>query len=83
VIALDLATLGDPPVRFDTWTELVWLEYRHLFAGEADPRRAFIERRVRVLRALQQAMRGQSLQDAAFEAAFAANVERLARLEPR
>ncbi len=83
VIALDLATLGDPPVRFDTWTELVWLEYRHLFAGEADPRRAFIERRVRVLGALLQATRGQSAHDAAFEAAFAANLERLARRSPR
>jgi predicted metal-dependent HD superfamily phosphohydrolase len=82
VIALDLATLGDPPVRFDTWTELVWLEYRHLFAGEADPRRAFIERRVRVLEALLQARRGQSVHEAAFDAAFAANVARLARRTP-
>jgi len=82
VIALDLATLGDPPVRFDTWTELVWLEYRHLFAGEADPRRAFIERRVRVLGALLQARRGQSVHEATFDAAFAANVARLARRTP-
>jgi predicted metal-dependent HD superfamily phosphohydrolase len=86
VIALDLATLGDPPARFDTWTELVWLEYRHLFAGEADPRRAFIARRVRVLDALQQAMRGRPVHepafDAAFDAAFASNVERLARHTP-
>lgn len=82
VIALDLATLGDPPVRFDTWTELVWLEYRHLFACEADPRRAFIERRVRVLGALLQATRERSVHDAAFEAALAANLERLARRTP-
>ena len=83
VIALDLATLGDPPVRFDTWTELVWLEYRHLFAGETDPRRAFIERRVRVLGALQRAKRGQSILDDGFDAAFAANLDRLARHTPR
>lgn len=82
VIALDLATLGDPPVRFDTWTELVWLEYRHLFAGEADPKRAFIERRVRMLGALLTATRGQSLHNAAFDTAFSANVARLARRTP-
>lgn len=83
VIALDLATLGDPPERFDTWTELVWLEYRHLFAGESDPRYAFIERRVRVLGALQQAIRQQSIQNTGFDSAFAANVERLARRTQR
>ena len=77
-----LATLGDPPVRFDAWTELVWLEYRHLFAGEADPRRTFLERRSRVLGALQQATLGQSFLGAGFDAAFAANLERLAPRTP-
>jgi predicted metal-dependent HD superfamily phosphohydrolase len=78
VVALDLATLGDEPARFDAWTEMVWLEYRHLFSAEPDPRGAFMRRRVRVLAALLEAT-----QDAAMlpgsRAGFAGNLERLAR----
>jgi predicted metal-dependent HD superfamily phosphohydrolase len=78
VIALDLATLGDDPIRFDAWTELVWLEYRHLFAAEPDPKAAFMRRRVRVLGALLQAGADQPMPPG-FHERFAANLERLAR----
>ena len=77
VLALDLATLADDPVRFDTWTELVWLEYRHLFRAEADPRAAFMQRRVRVLRGLLESSAGQAMLPGFFER-FGGNVERLA-----
>jgi predicted metal-dependent HD superfamily phosphohydrolase len=77
-IALDLATLADPPHRFDTWTELVWLEYRHLFAGQDVPRDAFMRRRLAVLGSLLASCRDLDvLPD--FGERFAANVERLAR----
>lgn len=78
VIALDLATLGDAPERFDAWTELVWLEYRHLFADQPDPRAAFLARRVRVLSGLLESTRDQPLLPGCRER-FAANVERIAR----
>ena len=78
VIALDLATLGDTPARFDAWTGLVWLEYRHLFAADPEPERAFLQRRLRVLDALQAATRGMTMPDG-WHAAFRANLERLAR----
>ncbi|RPH41877.1 MAG: DUF1653 domain-containing protein [Burkholderiales bacterium] len=81
VIALDLATLADAPARFDAWTELVWLEYRHLFSAQPEPRRAFLERRLRVLGALREVTRSQSMPDG-FDAAFASNLERLARRMP-
>jgi predicted metal-dependent HD superfamily phosphohydrolase len=78
VIALDLATLGDDAVRFDAWTELVWLEYRHLFAAEADPRGAFARRRARVLGTLLESTRDVDLLPGSRER-FAANLERHAR----
>lgn len=78
VIALDLATLGDPAERFDAWTELVWLEYRHLFAGLPEPKRAFLERRVRVLDGLLATARDEAM-DAGFLARYAGNVERVRR----
>jgi predicted metal-dependent HD superfamily phosphohydrolase len=81
VVALDLATLGDEPARFDAWTELVWLEYRHLFSGEPDPRGAFMRRRVRVLSALLEATRDAALLPGCRER-FAGNLERLARRVP-
>ena len=77
VLALDLATLGDAPLRFDAWTELVWLEYRHLFEGEADPKRAFLQRRVRVLRGLLEATGGLEALPG-WRARFEGNVERVA-----
>lgn len=79
VVALDLATLADPPARFDAWTELVWLEYRHLFAGEADAREAFLQRRRRVLGALLGAIREQALDPPGLAEGLAANLDRLAR----
>jgi predicted metal-dependent HD superfamily phosphohydrolase len=82
VIALDLATLADPPERFDTWTELVWLEYRHLFDTQPDARRAFMTRRLQVLGTLQRAVRDQAMPEG-FHDAFAANLERLARRAAR
>jgi predicted metal-dependent HD superfamily phosphohydrolase len=78
VVALDLATLADDPIRFDAWTELVWLEYRHLFAGEPDPKGAFMRRRVRVLAALRASTAGAAMLPG-FHEGFAANLERLAR----
>jgi predicted metal-dependent HD superfamily phosphohydrolase len=78
VIALDLATLGDPPERFDAWTEFVWLEYRHLFAGLPHPRRAFLERRIRVLDGLLATARDEAM-DPGFLGRFAGNVERVGR----
>jgi len=78
VIALDLATLADDDVRFDAWTELVWLEYRHLFTAEPDPKAAFMRRRVGVLGALLQACADQPMPPG-FHDRFAANLERLAR----
>jgi predicted metal-dependent HD superfamily phosphohydrolase len=77
VIALDLATLGDDPPRFDAWTEMVWLEYRHLFAAESDPRGAFLNRRARVLDALLQQCRGLG-ELPGFGERFASNLARLA-----
>ena len=77
VIALDLATLADDPVPFDAWTELVWLEYRHLFDGEADPKAAFMQRRVRVLAGLLESSRDLALAPG-LDARFEANVARLA-----
>jgi predicted metal-dependent HD superfamily phosphohydrolase len=79
VVALDLATLGDATARFDAWTELVWLEYRHLFAGDADPRGAFLQRRLRVLGALLEAIREQAPVPAGLAEGLAANLQRLAR----
>jgi predicted metal-dependent HD superfamily phosphohydrolase len=81
VVALDLATLGDEAARFDAWTELVWLEYRHLFSAEPDPRGAFMRRRVRVLAALLEATRDATLLPGCRER-FAENLERLARRVP-
>jgi predicted metal-dependent HD superfamily phosphohydrolase len=78
VVALDLATLADAPIRFDAWTEMVWLEYRHLFAGEPDPKAAFLRRRMRVLGALLEAVADRPMRPA-FHARAAANLERLAR----
>jgi predicted metal-dependent HD superfamily phosphohydrolase len=79
VIALDLATLADEPVHFDAWTELVWLEYRHQFVAEPDPKGAFLRRRVRVLGALLEAARGEAM-DTGFLQRFAVNVARLTGL---
>lgn len=78
VIALDLATLADASPRFEVWTELVWLEYRHLFAAEADPKAAFLARRLRVLQGLLEGVRDAGMPEG-FVAAYAANVARLAR----
>lgn len=78
VIALDLATLGDAAERFDAWTELVWLEYRHLFAALPDPRAAFLARRVRVLSGLLESTRDVPLLPGCRER-FAANLDRIAR----
>lgn len=78
VVALDLATLGDPPILFDTWTEMVWLEYRHLFSHEPDPKAAFMRRRRGVLASLLEAGRAQSA-PAGWIDAFSANLERLER----
>ncbi len=78
VVALDLDTLGDEPARFDAWTELVWLEHRHLFAGEPDPRDAYLRRRLRVLEALLESTRGEALARGPAER-LAAHLERLAR----
>ncbi|MEN9316002.1 MAG: hypothetical protein RIS35_2395 [Pseudomonadota bacterium] len=78
VIALDLATLADPAPRFDVWTELVWLEYRHLFIAAADPKAAFLARRLRVLAALRDAVKDAAMPEG-FVAAFSANVARFAR----
>ena len=78
VIELDLATLADPSPRFEVWTELVWLEYRHLFAAEADPKAAFLARRLRVLAALRDAVKDAAMPEG-FVAAFSANLERFAR----
>jgi predicted metal-dependent HD superfamily phosphohydrolase len=78
VVALDLATLGDEPARFDAWTELVWLEYRHLFSAEPDPRGAFARRRVRVLSDLLEATRDEPLLPGCRER-LAGNLERIAR----
>lgn len=78
VIALDLATLGDSAERFDAWTECVWLEYRHLFAGLPQPKRAFLERRARVLDGLLATARDEAM-DAGFLARFEGNVERVRR----
>ncbi len=80
VVALDLAGLGDEPARFDAWSELVWLEHRHLFAGEPDPRPAFARRRVQALATLLEAVRGRPLA-AAFVERFSANLDRLAARE--
>lgn len=78
VIALDLATLGDQPARFDAWTGLLWLEYQHLFVAEAEPHGAFVRRRLQVLGALQASTRALAMPDD-WHTAFAANLERLAR----
>jgi hypothetical protein len=80
VIALDLATLADEPIRFEVWTEMVWLEYRHLFATDPDPRRAFLQRRVRVLGTLGEALaaRGPAM-PSGFHDRFGVNLARLAR----
>ena len=77
VIALDLAGLADEPARFDAWGELVWLEHRHLFAGEADPRGAFARRRAEALATLLDTVRSQPTEPG-FVERFAANLERLA-----
>jgi len=76
VIALDLATLADEPARFDGWTELVWLEYRYLFAGEADPRVTFLKRRLGVLQRLRETTREAPMLPG-FHEGFSANLERL------
>jgi len=81
VIALDLATLSDSPLRFDAWTELVWLEYRHLFTGEVDPKAAYLRRRLRVLGELLDSTRDLDL-GTGFHDRFAANLERLAAQDP-
>lgn len=78
VIELDLATLADPSPRFEVWTELVWLEYRHLFVAEGDPKAAFLARRLRVLAALRDEVKGAAMPEG-FVAAFSANLERFAR----
>ena len=57
-------------------TELVWLEYRHLFAGLPQPKQAFLERRVRVLDGLLATARDEAM-DAGFLARYAGNVERV------
>jgi hypothetical protein len=79
VIALDLATLGDDPLRFDAWTELVWLEYRHLFGTAPDAKQAFLQRRAKVLATLLAGCRGLDVLPG-FGDRFAAN---LARFEAR
>lgn len=80
VVALDLAGLADEPARFDAWSELVWLEHRHLFAGEADPRGAFARRRIDVLASLLDTVRARPPAPG-FVERFAANLERLAARE--
>ena len=81
VIALDLAPLGDDAVRFDAATELVRLEYRHLFDDGPDARVAFLRRRVRVLRPLLESTRALDAPPGWHER-FASNVARLERRVP-
>ena len=76
ITALDLAGLGDPAVNFDAYTEMAWLEHRHLFAGRPDAKLEFLRRRHRVLAGLAAGTAALAM-PAGFHAAFAANLERL------
>jgi predicted metal-dependent HD superfamily phosphohydrolase len=78
VVVLEIAALADEPSRFEAWTEMVWLEYRYLFAGDPESKTAFLRRRVRVLGTLLEAVADRAMRPG-FQARAAANLERLAR----
>lgn len=52
VLDLDLSPLAAAPDRFRACNELIWLENRRLFEGEADPRAVFDQKRAAFLAAL-------------------------------
>lgn len=76
VIALDLDSLADSDVNFDAYTEMAWLEYRHLFVQEPHPKARFLQRRHELLAGLA-ATADQLRMLPGFHAAFAANLERM------
>lgn len=79
VIALDLASLADGPVNFDAYTEMVWLEDRHLFGAAGNAKAHFLRTRLERLTRLADTTDARLMQPG-FRAAFDANLERMRRL---
>lgn len=85
VIGLDLASLADCAANFDAYTEMVWLEERHLFGSAHDAKPTFLRERFDKLSRLAETIDRRMMRPG-FGLAFGLNRERLMRqvdsLEP-